>query len=326
MKTPLFPVLALALGVAPSAHAVPTTIATINFDTDNAVTTGYISGGGYVTDFDTGLHSGSSLDWSAGNALGTLFQVPTFQYNYSSSAPVHGEPRSSVTLGQDADFPKMSGNERDIILLGWGAGNGLVNQAGNDLAVFEQATSEAFAVRVHDTANGWSQWYQQIYENVGLEPSALENDTTPTLFDLSDLGLGPGAIINALEITNLLAGDTVGTSLGGGLGFGSVYFGGSSTPGQNYTPARYSSSQAQYVAYEAGKFDPDIQYVVGLHDLVSGVSSDINIVIEANGHSAPQRHAPTDPDPSGTVPQPPVIFLIGLGMFLLHLYKRRQVV
>lgn len=317
-------VMSVGLYGAP-AIAAPYTIATINFDSANAVTTASISGGGYVTPFGTALHSGTSPDWSVPDSLGTHFQMPTFQAGYDPNAASFGAAGGAVTLGQDANFPQTSLNERDIILLDWGSGNGLANQTGNDLAVFEAATSEAYAIRVHSINGGgyWSTWYYLPYLSGDLGASALANDTTPTLFDFSALGLADDELVNAIEITNLLIDDTVGSLLAGEttLGYGEVYFGGSTIPGQNYTPARYSSSQAAYVPFTAGKFDPDIQYVVGLHNLtLGGVPDTISALTSGVGDALPIRLAATDL----SVPVPAAWLLVLPGLF--RLATRQQAV
>lgn len=76
-----------------------------------------------------------------------------------------------------------------------------------DLAVFEAATSEAFALRVHRVGTGgeayWSAGYYTPYSS-SRDPSASANDTTPTLFDLGLMGLADGEVVNARELTNLL--------------------------------------------------------------------------------------------------------------------------
>jgi hypothetical protein len=226
-------------------------------------------------------------------------------------------------LGQDSAFPQTSLNERDIIHLSWSNGRGLANQTGvADLAVFEAATSEAFALRVHSTGTGggayWSAWYYTPYSHSVLQ-SALDNDTTPTLFDLDAMGLGDGEVINALEITNLLIDDTVDTVIDEISDHAEVFFGGSSTTGQNHSPLRYSSSQAAFVNYESSKFDPDIQYVVGLHDLQTGVTGTVSSITSGLGLSAPTRLSATQVA-SVSAPASPLLFALG-GFFLAILRR-----
>jgi hypothetical protein len=223
-----------------------------------------------------------------------------------------------VTLGQDPGFPETSLNERDIIELTWGAGNGLANGTGDDLVVFEAATSEAFALRVHSVGTGggdayWSPWYYTPYTS-NTDQSAFDNDATPSLFDLGQMGLAPGEVINGLEITNLLIDDTLGTAITA-LGIhAEVFFGGSSTPGEDNPLLRFSTSANDFVGFAAHKFDPDIQYVAGLHDLTTGVSGTLSLLDTSLGFSAPERLAPTGP---AAAPLPGGLALFGLAVPLL---------
>lgn len=294
-----------------------------SFDTDHAVTSAIISGGGYVTDHSDGLASVTSPDWSAGTSLGTYFQRPTWQNGYDAGTPVFGAPGTAVTLGPENNFPEAERNLRDTILLTWDAGFGLENLENElDLAIFEQATSEAFAVRVHNsTTTAWSDWYYQPYES--LYDAAL--DATPTRYDLSVLGVAVGQVINALEITNLLETDTVAEEVGDPLdqiGFGLVYFDGVGDPGDpadRLSPARFSSSQGKYVPIEAFKWDPDIQYVAGLHALASGVPTGISALAGGVGASSVPRPNPTDFTAAAAIPAPmtPLLLLLGLGAIRL---------
>jgi len=286
----------------------------VSFDPANATSTAIIVNGGYATPFGTALHSGTSPDWSVGTSLGALFQVPPFQFNYDPSQPVAGEPGSAVTLGHDERFPKTWLNDRDAIRLGWGDGHGLGNGDGADLAIFEAATSEAFAVRLHGVDTGWSYWRYTPY----LNEYDAANDATPTLIEFGDFGLGATEVVNALEIANLLDTDTVDTAIAGtvGLGYGTVYFGGSAQEDQNLTPARYSSSRSLWLPFESTKFDPDIQYAVGLHPIVqSGVPVELSATSAPARLMLPYRAATAMPEPGTLV----------LALALLPLVARRAI-
>jgi hypothetical protein len=294
-------------------------VATVIFDPANAASTAIIVNGGYTTPFGTALHSGTSPDWSVGTSLGTLFQVPTFQFGYDPGQPVVGEPGSAVTLGHDERFPKTWLNDRDAIRLGWGDGRGLGNGDGADLAIFEAATSEAFAVRLHGVDTGWSYWRYTPY----LSEYDEANDATPTLIDFTDFGLGTTEIVNALEIANLLDVDTVDTALAGtlGLGYGTVYFGGSTSAGKDLTPARYSSSQLIWTPFESTKFDPDIQYAVGLRPIVqSGVPIALSATSAPASLLLPYRAATAMPEPG-----PLVLALALLPLLLREAHHKRLV-
>ncbi len=306
----------LTLGFSGPAGAASFTIAGIGFDTDNATTTATITGGGYVTDHGTGLPSYTSSDWTAGNSLGTYFQRPTFQPGYSAITPVKGAPGTGATLGQDPSFPPTT-NLREIIQLTWGLGSGLADDTGDDLAIFEQATSEAFAVRVHTTVpiEGWSAWYYTPYEQ---ETYDTDNDATPTLIDfVADLGFAAGVIINALEITNLIATDTVSDQIFGNYGKGEVTFDGSA----DYAPGRWSGSAQGWLGFEVSKYDPDIQYVVALHNIQDGVSGTISSLSTGVGASMPERLLPA----GSPVPVPAAVWLFSSGLIgLLGVARRKR--
>jgi len=263
----LCPLLLPAVG-----QGAPVPVAGVPFNTANATSTAIIVSGGYSTDHGNALHSGTSPSWTIADSLGTRFLVPTFQSNYSAATPNRGLAGSAVTLGHDANFPQTSSNPRDAIQLGWGAGFGLANQSGKDLAIFEAATSEAFGVRLYLNALGWTNWRytpdQNDYDG--------DNDATATLIEFDDFNdfdqdeVWPGAVVTAIQICNLLVDDRVdtqilGTPLADAVGQGTVYFNGAAA----FKPGRYSTSQGKWVPFEPTKFDPDIQYVVGLHDLTA---------------------------------------------------------
>lgn len=312
------------------ALAVPTSAATVSvfgveFDPSNGTTQAWVTSGGYgLPNNGVGLFSGGSDDWvpqspnvpidaPVGRSLGTYFLVPTFQPEYDGTEKF-GNVGSSVSLGADPKISELSNqgdideNDRDIIFTRWADGFGLANDDGDDLAIFEKATSEAYAIRVHNWTEGaWTPWYYEIFNETGPFDFA-----TPTEYDLSDLGVGPGQVINGVEITNLNPDDEVVTSKGEfdgmtELGFGEVIFGGSDT---GYAPARRSSSAPSgFKAYEEGKFDPDILFVVGLAAGLTEID-DNNMVTSfdfgAAGASTPLRFGPTP----AAVPVPPALILM----------------
>jgi hypothetical protein len=243
----------------------------VMFDPANGTTQASISSGGYVTPYGPALFSGGSDDWlppaAMGPSLGTYFQVPTFQPEYDPGAARLGNPGSSVTLGSDPGSATLT-STRDTIATKWADGIGLRNAAGNDLAIFEKGTSEVYAIRVHNATTGtWTPWYYQIFNQTDATQF-----TTPTEYDLSALGVDPGQVIDGLEIANLTPDDTVATSIGAfdgliELGFGVVTFGGKV---DGFAPARRRSDpDLDLKAFEAGKHDPDIQFVVALNPLVA---------------------------------------------------------
>jgi hypothetical protein len=317
------PFAVLGLFAAADAGAA-VVVAGVTVDPARATTTAEVMSMGYYTPH--GLHralpSNTSADWSVVTSLGSRFLRPPFQSGYSATTPVYGAAGTAVTIGQEPSFPD-SRSAREIIRLTFGGDRGLNDGDGDDLAIFEQATSEAFALSVHVALGGdlgfsvgWRDWFYIPYEDA----YDSDNDATPTLVDLgADLGL-PGVTINAIELTSLAPDDTVEMQIDGadpGLGWGRVTFGGASG---GLTPARDSSSQRKWVPFESTKFDPDIQYVVGLHDLVACASCTISEPGEPTAGSAPTRVAAT-----GTPAAVPVLGTLPLllgGLSLLAVLRR----
>jgi len=301
------------------AGAATVTVFGVTFDPANGTTQAGIAGGGYATPYGTALYSGGSDDWvppaAEGRSLGTYFQVPGFQPEYDPDIARLGDVGSSVSLGNDPKISHLT-NARDIISTRWDPLYGLENVEGpnmetiNELAIFEKGTSEAYAIRVHNATTGaWTPWFYEIFNQTDATQF-----TTPTEYDLSALGVGVGEMINALEITNLSPGDTVATSTGQldgviELGFGVVTFGGDVN---GYAPARRRSlPNTELKLFEAGKHDPDIQFVVGLQDVqditllgLADIVSDLDA--NPNGFSVPER-LPVAPF---ATPIPPAVFLM----------------
>lgn len=202
-------------GFSGSAGAAVMTVAGITFNTDNSTQTlemisgtGLLDGAtmvttGYATPHGQALWSGTSPDFPT-TSLGSLVQRPDFQPGYSAGAPVLGQAGTAVTLGNDPDIAGTT-NNRDIIRLTFGEQSpGVLNTLTNhddiggahgafDFAVYEQHTTEAFAVRVRNATNetggpngdGWSSWIYRVAETV-FDSGA---DGAATLFELSDFGI-----------------------------------------------------------------------------------------------------------------------------------------
>ena len=318
-----------AAGFAGSANAAVMTVGGITFNTDNSTQTlemisgtGLLDGAttvttGYATPHGQALWSGTSPDFPT-TSLGSLVQRPDFQPGYSAGTPVLGQAGTAVTLGNDPDIAGTT-NSRDIIRLTFGEQSpGVLNTLTNhndiggahgayDFAVYEQHTTEAFAVRVRNATNetggpngdGWSSWIYNVAETV-FDSGA---DGAATLFELSDFGIiAELEVIDMIEITNLTADDRIATAtatvLAPGLAEGIVEFNAES----GLDPARWSGSSAAYVPFTSSKYNPDIQYVVGLHNL----------------NNPPGGEPPTE----GDIPEPGLVLLFA-GAALMVLRRAR---
>lgn len=198
--------------------------------------------------------------WNPANAVKSGFHVPGSE----NIKPLTGEtPLDAANTVANAQG--LSGNtlvelgdasKRSIIQLDWG-GALLTNKTGNDLVVYESGNAnapEAFAIAVRK--QGSSSFTNFLYNfSASYTP---QSELFATAFNLNDFGLGEGDAIDAIQIANLLETDRVS---GDGQGF----LGGQATP----TTGPQGGGQ-----YSSGRFDADIAYAVGLHDVVAPTTSE----------------------------------------------------
>lgn len=194
--------------------------------------------GGYTWDDANAVTNATANTTIATAAFATSFPEATKTIGNLLS----GNSNYSVDLGDDTT--------REEIQLTWG-GNVLTNDTGNDFVVYETGSSgapEAFAVAVRKT--GTSTFTTFRYE----QADNFDTNAFSTAFDLSDFGLASGESINAIRITNLIDTDLVaGTDGQGNLG-------GANTP---------QTGPQGGGTFPAGRFDPDITYVVGLQTVAA---------------------------------------------------------
>jgi hypothetical protein len=154
-----------------------------------------------------------------------------------------GTSNLAVDLGNNSS--------RSVIQLDWG-GSLLLNKTGKDFVVYEPGNEnrpEAFAIAVRK--QGQTNFSNFLYQfSQTYTPDAL---MFATGFDLSDFGLGSDDAIDAIQIMNLLPSDRVTDNGQGFLGGQFAATTGSLGDGE------FSDSQ----------YDPDIAFVVGLHDVVA---------------------------------------------------------
>jgi hypothetical protein len=137
--------------------------------------------------------------------------------------------------------------------VGWG-GRRLPNFAGDDFVLFEEGSPggpEAYAVAVRPLGGTFSDFRYEFRDG---------DDARSTLqvgfvsgFDLSDFGLAPGALVDAVAIRNLTVADRVDQSDGQG------FLGGTFMP----------LADPGGTAYDLGRFDPDMSFAGSLHALVA---------------------------------------------------------
>lgn len=193
--------------------------------------------------------------WNPTNAVTSGVQVPDSQniVELSSPTPLNAANTVAGAMGLSSNSFVELGNAtgRSIVQLDWG-GALLNNRSGNDLVVYESGNAgapEAFAVAVR--RQGQTDFTNFLYRfSSSYTP---ETDLFATAFDLSDFGLGEGDAIDAIRIANLIGTDRVTREDGQGF------------LGGQYAPTTGPQGGGQY---SSGRFDADIAYVVGLHDVV----------------------------------------------------------
>ncbi|MBD2114249.1 MULTISPECIES: hypothetical protein [Cyanophyceae] len=174
------------------------TIAGFTFDENDLVTDGSIIDGASRTLF---FGSGLQFPELSDNTVGSL---------------VGGSNSQSIALG--------SLFNRSTIELTWDAGSGPINQAGDDLVVYENGFArvpEDYAVAVRSTATGhftpFRYEFFDSYDETAVNGPADGTGLFATAFDLSDFGLATGEAIDAIRIVSLLNNDTVDGADGQGV-------------------------------------------------------------------------------------------------------------
>ena len=137
--------------------------------------------------------------------------------------------------------------------VGWG-GRRLPNFAGDDFVLFEEGSPggpEAYAVAVRPLGGTFTDFRYEFRD--GVDDRGPQQVSFVTGFDLSDFGLAPGALVDAVAIRNLTVTDRVDQSDGQG------FLGGTFIP----------LVDPGGTAYDLSKFDPDFSFAGGLHNLVA---------------------------------------------------------
>ncbi len=177
-----------AVAIVSSAAAVPITIGSVTFDTDNSVTaasamtTGVIS----FSTFNAPIQGVGNPAVDDANHIGTLLG-------------------GSGGFAVDLTNGTSGGAGRVTVELTWGAGLAAVNGSGDDLFVVESGTftdptgfPEAFAVAVREEGGAFGNYRYEFFETGDAGTLKLV-----TAFDFSDFGLASGARVDAVRIINL---------------------------------------------------------------------------------------------------------------------------
>ncbi|HEY9607166.1 MAG TPA: choice-of-anchor D domain-containing protein [Allocoleopsis sp.] len=266
-----------ALQIQLDATAVGTASGELSFATNdsnenpfNFAISGTVGGTTGGTNNNSNTYSVGGFTWNSNNAVksasiiygqpGTTVSSFLTQFLDNSGQPVASQTVGNLLFGQaNGSATVGSDTAPAAILLNWG-GQGLTNQAGDDFVIYENGNAgapEAFGVGVVSATTGQISNYRYEFANSFDDANVgAPNDgqgVFSTGFDLSDFGIAPGDAIASIVIANLLPSDRVSGADGQGV-LGSQY---------SYTPLTQPGGQA----FAADKFDPDITFVTGLHDV-----------------------------------------------------------
>ncbi len=186
-----------------------------------------------------------------------------------------------------------SGNDgvrtRQGIEVWWTGFRGLPNLEGADLVIFEAGSSiaavEGVMIRVHVARTSifepeeWTPWYYNPPTSFGLTLGA--EGVFANVFDLSDLGVRAGGVIDRIQMGNLIQADRIagpGERVGNALvGSGRVVFDGTS----DVLPDAGSLDPDRL--FDPTTFDPDPLYAAALHGVVALGPLFIGIQPQSNG-------------------------------------------
>ncbi|MEA5618814.1 ExeM/NucH family extracellular endonuclease [Cronbergia sp. UHCC 0137] len=223
------------------------TIGGFGFDTENIVSAGSVIN---ATQGTFGFPSGFLQN--SGTPLATKTVGAILNLDFSGNTA-----NNSAVLGEEPIVGGVVDNRAEIELT-WG-GSRLANEAGNDFVIYENGVTneqEGYAVSVRPVSTG--QFTPLLYEFPDSFDDTAVNGVDDgagvfaTAFDLSDFGLNPGELIDAIRIVNLIESDLVSDADGQGF-----------VDTTGFAPRKTSNGDILPQA----NLDPDITLVVSLRDL-----------------------------------------------------------
>ncbi|MCE9610741.1 MAG: hypothetical protein K8R23_11155 [Chthoniobacter sp.] len=214
---------------------------------------------------------------TSGNANAGFFGVPGFnptltlgmqanaQHGLVQPVPYNNTDGSLFSSGINLPAGDNGTIARNGITITWSGGRSLANGPGDEFIIYESGSSatasEGQMVRVHLTGDGYSLWY---YRSVNSFQTYTETPVTAdgafaTVFDLTDLGLPNGTLIDQIQIANMMPTDrinTVGTFVQSGQVVFSDPGGTLAKPSVGTLPGMNPNS-----TFGATGFDPDPIYI-----------------------------------------------------------------
>jgi len=214
---------------------------------------------------------------TSGNANAGFFGVPGFnptltlgmqanaQHGLVQPIPYNNTDGSLFSSGINLPAGDNGTVARNGITISWSGGRSLANGPGDEFIIYESASSatasEGQMVRVHQTGEGYSLWYYRSVNafNIYTQTPVTADGAFATVFDLSDLGLPTGALIDQIQIANMMPSDrinTVGTFVQSGQVVFNDLSGTLARPSVGTLPGMNPSS-----TFGATGFDPDPIYI-----------------------------------------------------------------
>jgi hypothetical protein len=148
----------------------------------------------------------------------------------------------------------------------WSNNRSIENLAGPDFVIYESASAigspEGVMVRVRTNrvSDGWTDWF--YFASTNFQTTTGAQGLNSYAFDASIMGAANGAIIDRIQLANLMQADRIaatGTNVGGNLiGQGKVIFDSSTTVQPD--AGNYDSNRI----FDTDQFDPDPLYVASL--------------------------------------------------------------
>ena len=260
---------------ANAAHAVSFTFASFTWDQDETPDTAALLGNGQILGGAT--FSANFPNTSVGDV--GFPDVPAGAANHAASpfntslttARITGIATTANT-SRALNLPRLNNGSvtRHGVQLGWVGAGSIANGTDDDLVFYESASSGAapenpmLRVRLAGTST-YSDWYYFAPDAFQLYHGNLTEGAFATGVDLSDLGLANGALIDQIQLANLVSADRISGSVthssgGQDFGVGQVVFDGSTT----IKPDAGAFASFRNDGYGTSTLDPDVLYLADL--------------------------------------------------------------
>ncbi|GEM_PF-3211361 len=228
----------LTATLLPFSNATDFTVDGKTYNTTNLVTTGTFSSGTAATT------AGMALPVGVTTSAGSVSGLGDHQMNF----------------GQ---------NTRSAYDFTWGAGNGLINNTGDDFTIFENGSSanaEGFAVSVKKFGSSSFTTFRYEFAN-SFDPTTQNfNGAWLTSYNLDSFGLSAGEYITDIRISSIFGTGAANPDLvDNNSGEGTVLLFGDAGYGSGFTLFQSTTTGNTGAIHPAASTDADIAHIVGLH-------------------------------------------------------------